>query len=171
MSSNFKVGLLLAVIFIVGVITGGALTVGFGSHFLHPPGEIPMKRHWMEYLTHRLNLSADQQAKIQPIVTDATNRIQSGHHDEVERDSQILKEANDQIATFLTPDQKVELQKMEDDREKLFSGHMHPWGQSHDGPDGMYHHNGPEGGAPSPPPQPPPPPVPNASTNAAPAAP
>ena len=161
MSSQVKPWLLLSVIFIVGILTGSALTIGLGPHFMRSPGELPMKRHWMEYLTQRLNLTADQQAKIQPIVADAETKIQAMHRDEVEHGSQIIKATNDQISALLTPEQKVELQKMESEREKMFLGHMRPWGLSHEGPGGMFHHGGPndDGGMP---------PSPSAPTNAAP---
>jgi Spy/CpxP family protein refolding chaperone len=152
MSSPVKPWLVLGIIFIVGVVTGSALTIGLGSHFLHPPGEQQLKRHWMTHLTERLSLTADQQAKIQPIVADAATKIQSLHRDEVDRGSKIIKEANDQISALLNPEQKAELQKMETEREKMFSGHM-------------YHHGGLDDG------MRPPAPAPDASTNVAPAAP
>jgi Spy/CpxP family protein refolding chaperone len=133
MSSKLKSWLLLSVIFVVGIITGSTLTVGLAPHFMHPPGVRDMKRHWMTYLTRELNLTAEQQAKIQPIVADAVTRIHSLHRDEVERDSQIFKAADDQISPLLTPGQKMELQKMESDREKKFSDHMRRWAPPQDG--------------------------------------
>ena len=156
MSSQLKPWLLLGIIFIVGVVTGSALTIGLGPHFMHTPGAPQMKRLWMRHLVERLNLTSDQQAKIQPILTDAENQIQSLHREEIDHGAQIFKETNDRIAALLTPGQKVELQKIENEREKMFSGHIH-------------HHGGPgdDGGAPPPPPPPPPPPS-GASTNAAP---
>jgi len=160
MSSNVKPWLVLGIIFVAGIVTGVALTIGWGSHFMPPGGGQGMKYHWMMDLTQRLKLTPDQQAKIQPIVTEATTQIQSLHREEVERGSQIFKTANDQISAVLTPEQKVELQKMESEREKLFSGHMHHWGPPHDGPGDMYHHDGPDEGVPPPPP--------GAPTNAAP---
>jgi Spy/CpxP family protein refolding chaperone len=148
MSSKFKPWLVLAIIFIVGVVTGSALTIGLGSRFIHPPGEQQMGRHWMAQLVQRLNLTADQQAKIEPIVTDAATKLQSVHHDEMERGSQIFKAAHDQISALLTPEQNVELQKLEAEREKWFSEHMR-------------HHGGPgDGGMPPPPPAAPPAPGP-----------
>jgi Spy/CpxP family protein refolding chaperone len=145
MSSLLKPWLLLAVIFVLGVVTGAALTIGLGPRFMHAPGAQQMKRLWMEHLTKRLNLTADQQAKIQPILADADTKIHALHRDEVDRFSQIFKETDDQISALLTPAQQAELQKMESEREKMF-GHMH-------------HHGvpGDEGGMP-PPPAPPPPP-------------
>ena len=152
MSSQFKPWLLLAVIFIVGILTGSALTIGLGSHFMRPPGEQQMKRLWMAQLVQRLNLTADQQAKIEPILADAKTKIQSLHRDEVERGSQIFKAAHDQISALLTPEQKVKLQKMESEREKRFSDHMRPWGPPRDGPREMRHRDEPGGGRMPPPP-------------------
>jgi hypothetical protein len=168
MSSKLQPWLLLGVIFIVGIVTGSALTIGLASHFMHPPGATQMKRHWMTRLTERLNLTADQQAKIQPILTDAETKIKSLHRDEVERGSQVFRDANDQISALLTPEQKVELQKIESEREKKFLDHMRPWGAPpHDGPGGMHHHGEPDNGV-MPPPSPPPPAAPDAQTNAPP---
>jgi Spy/CpxP family protein refolding chaperone len=163
MSSQLKPWLVLAVIFIVGVVTGSALTIGLGSHFIHPPGEQQITHHWMTHLVQRLKLTADQQAKIEPILADAETKFQSLHHEEVEHGSQIFKAANDQISALLTPEQNVELQKMETEREKMFSGHVRPWGPPHEGSGGTYHHDKP--GDNTTPSQPPPP---DALTNAAP---
>jgi len=175
MSSKFKPWLMLAVIFVVGVVTGSALTFGLGPHFMHHPGQQQISggqqinpqqinRLWMAQLVQRLDLTADQQAKIKPILTDARIKIQSLHRDEVERGSQIMKTAHDQISALLTPEQKVELQQMEAEREKMFLDHMRPWGPPHEGPGGVRRHGGPEDNM-MPPPSPP---APGALTNAAP---
>jgi Spy/CpxP family protein refolding chaperone len=132
------------------------LTIGLGPHFRHPPSEpgppgaAQIGRNWMAHLTERLNLTADQQTKIEPILADAAAKIQALHRTEVEQGSQIFKSANSQISALLTPAQQVELQKMETEREKMFMGHMR-------------HHEGPGDGKPPPPP--------GAQTNAPPPAP
>ena len=170
MSSKLKPWLLLAVIFIVGVVTGSALTFGWVSHFKRPPaGAQQMGRHWMVQLVHRLNLTPDQQAKIQPILVDARIKIQSLHRDEVERGDQIFKTANDRIAALLaplTPEQKVEFQKMENEREEMFSGHLRPWKPQREGPGGSLSGGPVDGRTP-----PPLPPASDVQTNAAPPAP
>jgi Spy/CpxP family protein refolding chaperone len=162
MSSKLKSWLLLAIIFVVGVVTGVALTIGLAPHFGHQPGPQQINRLWMAKLIEQLNLTADQQAKIQPILTDAKTRFQSLHRDEVERGSQIMKEAHDQISALLTSEQQAELQKLEADREKMFLEHMRPWGPPPPGgPGGMHHHDGTNDSGGMPPP-------PGASTNAPP---
>ncbi len=163
MSSQVKPWLVLAVIFIVGVVTGSALTIGWTSHFQRPQGPPQIRRLWMAHLVTRLDLTPDQPAKIQPILAEAEGKIQALHRDEVEHGAQIIKTTDDQIAALLTPEQQTELQKMESEREKMFSGHMRPWGSPHDGPGGMFQHGGPDEQLPAPPLPPP-----GASTNAPP---
>src|ERR1700677_1220581 len=166
MSPKLKAWLLLGGIFLVGILTGSGLTFSFAPHFFHPsgpPGPQDMRDRWMNHLVDKLSLTADQQTKIGPILTDASNQIQKLHHDEVQRGSEIIKSANDQIAGILTADQKTKLQQMESDREKMFMGHVHPWGGGppREGPDGRPHW-GEDGGNPPPPPGGPPPAGPDA---------
>jgi Spy/CpxP family protein refolding chaperone len=161
MSSAIKPWLVLGIIFIVGVVTGVALTIGLAPHFKNQPGSQQLKSLWMAQLVQRLDLTTDQQAKIQPILADARNKLQLLHRDEVDRGSQIFKAAHNQISALLTPGQQVELQKMESEREQLFSDHLRPWGQR-EGPGGlMRHHGGPGDDGRTPPPA-------NMSTNAPP---
>ncbi|MCE0523954.1 MAG: hypothetical protein LV480_13680 [Methylacidiphilales bacterium] len=161
MKSQFKPWLVLGVIFVLGILTGSALTIGLEAHFMHPPGAAQIGHNWMARLTQRLNLTPDQQAKIEPIVADASTKLQALHRNEMEQGSQIFKAAHDQISALLTPEQKAELQKMEIEREKMFSGHLHPKGFF---PGDMHYHEGPGPGGPPPPPPPPP----DGATNAPP---
>jgi Spy/CpxP family protein refolding chaperone len=143
---KLKPWLVLALIFVVGMATGGALTVVLAPHFRHAPGPQQVKGRWLMQLTRKLNLTSEQQAKIEPILTDADSQIQSMRQDQAERLSQIIVKTNRQIATILTPEQQTELQKMEKEmdqnRDKMFPGRMRPWGLSHDGPGGMHRHDG-----------------------------
>jgi len=127
---KIKPWLVLALIFILGVVTGISLTIGLGPRFMHRPG-MPMKGRLLMGLTHRLNLTADQQAKIDPILTDAENQIQSVHRDEIGRITRIMETANNQILPILTPEQKPGLLKiekeMERERDRMMPGHMRPW--------------------------------------------
>jgi len=160
MTPKVKPWLVLAVIFIAGILTGVSLTIVVGPRFKQAPEQRDMRKHWLMYLTHELDLTPDQQAKIQPILTDANSELQSVHHDEMRRGAQIFKGVHEQIAALLTPEQQVKLQKMESERQKMFSGYMRAWGAPHDGPGGMFKHNEPDAIVPPPPPpgQPAPPP-------------
>jgi protein CpxP len=148
--TKYKPWLVLIVIFVVGILTGAALTIGLASHFMHAPGPQQIRNHWMMRLVRDLKLTPDQQAKIDPILADAETKIQALHRDEMEHGSQIFKAANNQIAAVLTPEQQGELRQIESDREKMFSRHMHPSAPPHDGADATPHHGGPDDGSPSP---------------------
>jgi Spy/CpxP family protein refolding chaperone len=143
---RLKPWLVLAVIFLAGIATGTALTMAWSSHNARPPGGIrDFKSRWMAHFSEPLKLTPDQQAKIEPILTDAGNQVQSLHHDGMERFNQIMEKTNSQIATILTPDQQEELQKMvkEFQAGREHAGHMKP----HDGSGGSD-----DNGKPAPPP-------------------
>ena len=143
---RIKPWLVMGLIFIVGIITGVSLTVGFRSDGMHPPDAHQMRNRLLERLTDRLQLTADQQAKIEPILIDAGNQMQALHRDEVERVSKIIEDANTRIAPLLTADQLAEFKKME--VERPYSSHMHSWSNPHE------HPRPPEGGYPGGPPAP-----------------
>jgi Spy/CpxP family protein refolding chaperone len=154
MMNKLKPWLLMGGIFVIGVVTGGALSFGLGAHFMHGPMDNrDMNKHWMAHLTKELNLTADQQAKIQPILADADVRFHALFRDEKQQGAQIFRETDDKIAAVLTPDQEAELKKMEAEREKMFPGHRHSPGDKFD-------HGAPDGSMPTPPPPPPGPPPP-----------
>jgi len=138
MSALIKPWLLLGGIFLVGIITGSALTFGYASHFMHPRPDGDMKEaHWMMFLVQRLNLTPDQKAKIKPIVMDATTRIHVLHRDEVQKGSQIIRTAHENIQALLTPEQKVQLQQLEQEGEKMFQNRIRSWMPPGGGPPGV----------------------------------
>jgi Spy/CpxP family protein refolding chaperone len=146
--------IILALIFLLGAITGSLLTIAFGPRPM-PPGAQEMGNHWMMHLTARLKLSDDQQARIRPLVMDAEQQIERAHHEDVDRISSIMQETNAKIEEVLAPDQRAELKQMESERERMFFRHLHGHGP------GDYHRPEDQG-----PPGPPPGPAP---TNAPPA--
>ena len=137
----FRPWFVMALIFLLGIATGSLLTIGFGPHFMKPPGAQEMKNRWMMHLTRKLNLTPEQQAKIQPIITDAEAQIQSTHRDDVSRISGIIQTATNSISKVLTPEQQEELKQLESERERTFSGHMRGPGMHH--PDGGGNHPSP----------------------------
>ncbi len=169
--------LALGLIFAVGMVTGAALTIGFGIITSHPPSETQIRTHWQGRLNQRLNLTPAQQAQVGPILADAAKQIQNLHEDEVGRLAQIMQATNAKILPLLAPEQKIELKKMERERQRYFSGQMPGWGmqrgpqhpgygmqgggQNHrpnggfNGPNGGFN-GGPNGGPPNPPPNGPP---------------
>jgi hypothetical protein len=164
-----KPWLLLAVIFVAGGITGSALTMALGPRFMHrsPPGAQQMRKALLMQMTERLHLTADQQAKVQPILDETTNQLQSVRRDEADRIAQIFEQTNQKLATILSPDQQAEMGRMVRDmnqnRERMFPGRMRPWRP--DGPGGPHGPRSEVGNDMMPPPPPPPS---ESTTNAAP---
>jgi Spy/CpxP family protein refolding chaperone len=158
MSGTLKPWLILAVIFIAGGFTGAALTMVFSGHFMHPPGPpADMREAWMGRLTRQLNLTPDQQAKIEPILRDTSDKVQKIHQEEFDKIRPILQASDDQIAAILTPEQKAQLKQMAAKRDEDFQRRQRQWGTHNGGPDGGHDgghfHNGGGPGAGYPPPE------------------
>jgi len=151
---NWKQWLVLALIFILGAATGASLTIGLTPRFNHPPGAQQMKKRLLMTLTHRLNLTPEQQAKVQPILADLATQMQTVHRDEVARATQIMEKATNQIKAILTPEQQAQMQtmqqEMESERDRMTPGRARSRMQPYFPPGGM-----PPDGMPSPPTPPP----------------
>ena len=147
MSAQVKPYLVLAVIFLAGVLTGVALTIGVGPRFTSHSGE-GMRHNLMARYVKALNLTPDQQAKVEPILNDTAAKLQALRKDGMEKFSAIFKATDDQLAPLLTPDQKALLAKLQADREKAFAAHGRPHGPGHGGPDGGPPHDEPPPGPP-----------------------
>ena len=78
-----------------------------------------------EHLGKKLNLSADQTAKLEPILSDRQQKMQALHADtnltqdqRREQAKSIMKDSQTQLATVLTPDQLQQLKSMRHDGAK-----------------------------------------------------
>ncbi|HVO61185.1 MAG TPA: hypothetical protein VMT53_09625 [Terriglobales bacterium] len=88
----------------------------------------PAKR--TEKLTRNLNLNADQQAKVNDILTSEQSQMQSLHSDtsmaQADRRAKMMdirKSSDDQIRALLDPTQQQKWDKMEAKREKRMEKH------------------------------------------------
>ena len=83
----------------------------------------------LEMLTKKLDLTADQQAKLKPILDDQHEKMKALHEDaslkpedKKEKAKSLREAANDQIKAILTPDQQTKyaalLAEMKEHREK-----------------------------------------------------
>jgi hypothetical protein len=147
--------IIMALIFVLGGVTGSLLTIAFRPHFSHGPAPQEIRNHWMAHLAWRLHLSPDQVAKIGPIVTDAETKIQEAHRKDLAQISGIMQAANASMKPYLNADQQAQLAEMETEREQMFDGRMHGMGHPH-GPFGEHEAGDHPRGSPPPdlPPQP-----------------
>lgn len=68
----------------------------------------------LERLTHGLNLTPDQQAKVQPFIDQAKPQVMAIHQEAMEKTHVVMDKTMSQIRPLLTPDQ----QKKFDDIQK-----------------------------------------------------
>lgn len=73
----------------------------------------------MEHLTKKLDLTPDQQTKVQPIVDQAKPQIQAIHQDAMQKTKAVMDSTMDQIRPLLTPEQQQKLDAMKQEHEKM----------------------------------------------------
>ncbi|MBA3960606.1 MAG: hypothetical protein H0X40_01725 [Chthoniobacterales bacterium] len=135
-SKVVRVVLYAALIFLAGGVAGAFVAPMIGRTFMRPPRPRELSQHMMERLQTGLNLTADQAAKIQPLVEKVGAEIESIRHETVKHVHERVAETNAQIAQILTPEQRVKFARMEAEHRKRM-GHGHPPGEPPPpGPDG-----------------------------------
>jgi hypothetical protein len=125
-SPKLKLVAALVVMFLLGAVTGGGLSTFLHPYFFsHPqPGDI--EKHLTNALIVRLNLAPDQQEKLKPIVADFALQLQAFQKQQIDQLNQLASATDDRISEFLTPEQKLELQKLSKEREE-FAKHGPPF--------------------------------------------
>ena len=76
--------------------------------------------HRLEQLTEGLNLTPDQQAKVQPIVNQAEPQIAAIHREAMQKMKAVMASTASQIRPLLTPEQQKKL----DDNQNAHRGQM-----------------------------------------------
>lgn len=103
----------------------GAIALGGFALVQAEPGQRGAGRHGhgfaFEHLTKGLNLTADQQAKVQPIIDQAKPQIIAIHQDAMQKSQVIIDGAMSQIRPLLTPDQQKKFDDMQKARQNMRS--------------------------------------------------
>ena len=73
----------------------------------------------MEHLTKDLDLTPDQQAKVQPIVDQAKPQIQAIHQDAMQKTKAVMDNTMAQIRPLLTAEQQQKLDSLKAAHEKM----------------------------------------------------
>jgi Spy/CpxP family protein refolding chaperone len=73
----------------------------------------------MQHLTKSLNLTADQQAKIQPLLDQAKPQIIAIHKDAMQKTQAIMDKTMAQIRPMLTADQQTKFDALQKARQDL----------------------------------------------------
>jgi Spy/CpxP family protein refolding chaperone len=97
------------------IVLGGFAVVQAQGH--HGDGA---RGHGLERLTEGLNLTPDQQAKVQPIINQAQPQIVAIHREAMQKMKAVVENTASQIRPLLTPEQQKKL----DDNQKAHRGRM-----------------------------------------------
>src|SRR5437588_3807136 len=73
----------------------------------------------MEHLTKGLNLTPDQQSKVQPLIDQARPQIIAIHKDAMEKTHAIMDKTMSQIRPLLTPDQQKKFDALQKARQDM----------------------------------------------------
>jgi len=73
----------------------------------------------MQHLTKSLNLTADQQTKIQPLLDQAKPQITAIHKDAMQKTQAIMDKTMSQIRPMLTADQQTKFDALQKARQDL----------------------------------------------------
>ena len=85
----------------------------------HRHGEHGKHHMMLERLGEDLNLSADQKAKVQPIVDQARPQIRAIHEEAMQKTKAIMDSTMTQIRPLLTPEQQQKLDAMQKAHEDM----------------------------------------------------
>jgi periplasmic protein CpxP/Spy len=74
----------------------------------------------MDELASRLNLTADQKAKVQEIFSDTREQLRAVRQETEPKMADIRRQADGRLQTVLTPEQWQQFQKLRDERRPRF---------------------------------------------------
>ena len=107
----------------IALIIGSALALGTLAIYAQDqvPGGCGMRMHRnpLEHLTKELNLTADQQAKIAPIIDQAKPQIIAIHQDAMQKVKAVIENSTAQIRPLLNADQQQKLDAIKKAHEDM----------------------------------------------------
>ena len=87
--------------------------------FGHGPKHFRMKGDMLAHLSEKLDLTADQKAKVQPIIDQAKPQLEAIHKEAMEKVRATLENAGAQIRPLLTPEQQAKFDAMKQAHQKM----------------------------------------------------
>jgi len=118
LKTNMKRNLLTVVAVVAMALAGYAFAEpqgGFGGHH----GGWHGQGFAMAHLTKALNLTADQQSKVQPLIDQARPQIIAIHKGAMEKTHAIMDKTMTQIRPILTPDQQKKFEALQKARQDM----------------------------------------------------
>ena len=121
MDKPWKVILAFTGIFIAGILVGGLVTLRWGRNFAqHQPGGEQYGPQLMQRLVNQLDLTPEQQAKVKPMVDQATEELRQLRHSTQRTTAAVLVRMQGDISAVLTPEQKAKFdEQVSQARERI----------------------------------------------------
>ena len=119
----------LAFAFLLVFVAGGTTGAFFGFHhirhhvILGPPksGEVGDKMR--EHFRRSLDLTAEQEAKVAPIIEATSAKLEAIRLETAERVRTVMDESKKEVAPLLTPEQLKKLDKLDAQHRKMMLHH------------------------------------------------
>lgn len=118
---KWKTAVALLLVFVAGGVTG----TFFGLHHLRqyimfgPPHSGEVKERMHEHLRRALDLTAEQETKIAPIVDATSAKLEAIRVETAERVRAVMEESKKEVAPLLTPEQQKKLDKLESEHRRM----------------------------------------------------
>lgn len=120
-----KLALAFLLVFVAGAATGAFLGLHHITHhvILGPPhsGDVPDRMR--EHLRRALDLTAEQEKKIAPIVDATSSKLETIRVETAERVRTVMEDSKKEIAPLLTPEQQKKLDKLDSEHRKMMLHH------------------------------------------------
>ena len=122
---KWKLAFALLLVFVAGGATGVFLGVHHLRHhvMLGPPHSGDMPDRMREHLRHALDLTAEQEKKIAPLIDATSARLETIRVETAERVRTVMEESKKEVAPLLTPEQQKKLDKLDSEHRKMMLHH------------------------------------------------
>jgi Spy/CpxP family protein refolding chaperone len=124
-SLKWKLAVAFLLVFIAGAMSGALFGALHLRHhiILGPPHSGDVADRMREHLRRALDLTAEQEKKIAPIVEATTTKLETIRIETAERVRTVMEDSKREIAPALTPDQQKKLEKLESEHRKMMLHH------------------------------------------------
>jgi Spy/CpxP family protein refolding chaperone len=121
-----KIAFYLSLIFLAGAIAGGAVvlstpkTFGLSSPPKRPGNHEDFANFIWNQMKDRLKLTEAQAAQVEPVFRKGFSEVRDIQERSLQEVEAAIRKNHEEIEVHLTPEQRVELQKMDQERQNFF---------------------------------------------------
>jgi hypothetical protein len=111
---------------VLAVVTAGAIALGGFVIVQAQPGPGGCGHghaFGLQHLTDKLNLTSDQQTKVQPILDAAKPQIRAIHQEAMQKAKTVMDSTLSQIRPLLNPDQQKKLDAIQKAHQDMMNAH------------------------------------------------